>query len=65
MATKVEFCAGSIDGKPEDESSHGPILQMLSEPPEEEVEGQFFYSGWTHVLIASKSVGQPDSTAKR
>lgn len=48
MATKVEVLRGiKIDGKPEDEPSHGPILQMLSEPPEEEVEGQFFYSGWT------------------
>lgn len=48
MAMKVDVLRGiKIDVPPEAESSQMPILTMLSAPPEEEVEGQFFYSGWT------------------
>lgn len=66
MATKVEVLRGiKIDGKPEDEPSHGPILQMLSEPPEEEVEGQFFYSGWTQCPDCQQVGWTTGLTAKR
>lgn len=46
MTTKMDVRRGiKIEGAlPVPET---PVLTMVSAPPDEEVQGQFFYSGWT------------------